>query len=170
MPATSLWTGSRGSIAQDFSALMAAFNLVLTTYIACVGAGFALMKMVGAFGSFLGPSLVGVLSDASGGSYTAAVLVLTAFLLIAFALQLLFPEPGEQHHCHHFTSGFRCILWRFKLADESDQRSFGLLLSMPPNLARQCKCDDWVNRYSFASSVELVPLSVRVFRNMSAAC
>lgn len=58
--------------------------------------GFALMKMVGAFGSFLGPSLVGVLSDASGGSYTAAMLVLTACLLAAFAMQLLFQEPGER--------------------------------------------------------------------------
>ena len=50
-------------------------------------------------GSFVGPSLIGALSDSSsfgGGSYTAAVLVLAAFLLAASAMQLLFREPGAR--------------------------------------------------------------------------
>lgn len=61
-------------------------------------AGFALIKMAGGLGSFVGPSLIGALSDSSsgggGGSYTAAVLLLAAFLVVASAMQLLFREPG----------------------------------------------------------------------------
>ena len=58
-------------------------------------AGFALIKMAGGLGSFVGPSLIGALSDAGGGgSYAAAVLLLAAFLLAASAMQLWFREPG----------------------------------------------------------------------------
>ena len=61
-------------------------------------AGFALIKMAGGVGSFVGPSLIGALSDSSDGSCTAAVLLLAAFLVIASAMQLLFREPGAQLH------------------------------------------------------------------------
>lgn len=83
------------------------------------GTGFALMKMIGAFGSFLGPSLVGVLSDASGGSYTPAILVLTVFLLTAVAMQLLFQEPGEQHQTVSSSASMCCILGSFAKANKN---------------------------------------------------
>lgn len=52
------------------------------------------MKMMGGVGGFTGPFLIGALSDASGGSYHAAVSVLAALLLVASVMHLLFREPG----------------------------------------------------------------------------
>jgi hypothetical protein len=57
--------------------------------------GFALMKMAGGLGSFAGPSLIGALSDAEGGSYGGALLVLAVFLAAAGLMQLFFRQPGE---------------------------------------------------------------------------
>ncbi len=58
--------------------------------------GFALMKMMGSAGSFVGPFFIGVTSDAFG-SFTPAMLMLAACLLGAAAMQLLYREPGT--HC-----------------------------------------------------------------------
>ena len=58
-------------------------------------AGFALIKMLGGLGSFLGPSLIGELSDAEGGSYAAALIVLAACLVLASVMQIFFRQPGE---------------------------------------------------------------------------
>ncbi|CAL5229393.1 g12711 [Coccomyxa viridis] len=55
--------------------------------------GFALMKMMGSAGSFVGPFFIGVTSDAFG-SFTPAMLMLAACLLGAAAMQLLYREPG----------------------------------------------------------------------------
>lgn len=56
-------------------------------------AGFALLKTVGAVGSFTGPFLIGALAD-SQGTYTRAIETLAAFLLIAAGLNIGFPGPG----------------------------------------------------------------------------
>ena len=56
-------------------------------------AGFALMKMVGALGSFLGPALIGALADATGG-FAAPCLVLGVCLAASAVLMLAFRAPG----------------------------------------------------------------------------
>ena len=58
-------------------------------------AGFALMKMMGSAGSFVGPYFIGVTSDASG-SFTPAMLLLALCLLCAGVMQLFFREPGKK--------------------------------------------------------------------------
>ena len=55
------------------------------------------MKMMGGFGSFCGPYMIGALTDASGGSFTPAMLVLSASLSVAGLMNLLLWEPGEEH-------------------------------------------------------------------------
>ncbi|KAK9803354.1 hypothetical protein WJX73_008105 [Symbiochloris irregularis] len=55
--------------------------------------GFALMKMLGALGSFMGPSIIGYFAE-HHESYTGAFIVLGCCLLIAAALTLLFHESG----------------------------------------------------------------------------
>ena len=51
------------------------------------------MKMMGSVGSFVGPYLIGLTSDASG-TFTPAMLLLAVCLLSASIMQLLFREPG----------------------------------------------------------------------------
>ena len=55
------------------------------------------MKMMGSVGSFVGPYLIGLTSDASG-TFTPAMLLLAVCLLGASIMQLLFREPGENSH------------------------------------------------------------------------
>ena len=52
------------------------------------------MKMTGSVGSFVGPYLIGLTSDASG-TFTPAMLMLAVCLLCASVMQLLFREPGK---------------------------------------------------------------------------
>jgi hypothetical protein len=47
-------------------------------------------------GGFIGPYLLGVLSDRADGGFGTAMLVLAAFLLISGTLILLFPAPGRR--------------------------------------------------------------------------
>ena len=61
--------------------------------------GFALMKMMGSVGSFVGPYLIGLTSDASG-TFTPAMLLLAVCLLSASVMQLLFREPGTLFTLH----------------------------------------------------------------------
>ena len=58
-------------------------------------AGFALINSLGAVGGFIGPSLVGLLTD-RGGGFAPAMLVLAAFLVVAGCLILAFPAPGRR--------------------------------------------------------------------------
>jgi len=51
------------------------------------------MKMMGSAGSFVGPYVIGITSDASG-SFTPAMLMLAACLLGASGMQLFFKAPG----------------------------------------------------------------------------
>ncbi|KAK9837315.1 hypothetical protein WJX81_005659 [Elliptochloris bilobata] len=55
--------------------------------------GFALMKMVGALGSFLGPALIGGLADATGG-FAVPCLVLACCVAAGAVLMLAFRAPG----------------------------------------------------------------------------
>ena len=57
-------------------------------------AGFAFVKMIGALGGFLGPSLIGLMADAHN-DYAASMAVLSCCLLLAGALCLGFTEPGD---------------------------------------------------------------------------
>jgi hypothetical protein len=59
-------------------------------------AGFALINSLGAVGGFIGPYLLGVLSDRADGGFGTAMLVLAAFLLVSGTLILLFPAPGRR--------------------------------------------------------------------------
>lgn len=79
-------------------------------------AGFALMKMVGTLGSFLGPALIGALADATGG-FAAPCLVLGVCLAAGAVLMLAFrapsaPPPASAQRawaaCKH--RGFRSLL------------------------------------------------------------
>jgi nitrate/nitrite transporter NarK len=60
-------------------------------------AGFALVKMLGGAGSFCGPVVMGALMDSSGGSFTPAMLFLSACMFAAAIMHLLFREPGGRN-------------------------------------------------------------------------
>lgn len=53
------------------------------------------MKMMGSVGSFCGPFLIGALTDANGGSFVPAMLVLSGVLFLAAGMHLLIREPGR---------------------------------------------------------------------------
>ncbi|EFN55132.1 hypothetical protein CHLNCDRAFT_134195 [Chlorella variabilis] len=59
-------------------------------------AGFAFINSIGAVGGFIGPYLLGVLSDRGDGGFGTAMLVLACFLLVSGTLILLFPAPGHR--------------------------------------------------------------------------
>ena len=52
------------------------------------------MKMLGALGSFAGPSLIGAIAD-KRHSYNLSMLIMAGLLIIASAMHMLFPEPGR---------------------------------------------------------------------------
>lgn len=78
-------------------------------------AGFALMKMMGSAGSFVGPYFIGVSSDASG-SFTPAMLLLALCLLCAGVMQLFFREPGKMISFESLCSP-QLVDWLFKPAN-----------------------------------------------------
>ncbi|KAI3428732.1 hypothetical protein D9Q98_007556 [Chlorella vulgaris] len=59
-------------------------------------AGFAFINSIGAVGGFIGPYLLGVLSERGDGGFGTAMLVLACFLLVAGTCILLFPAPGRR--------------------------------------------------------------------------
>ena len=60
------------------------------------------MKMIGAIGGFVGPSLIGLLAVAED-NYAGSMAVLACCLLLGGAMCLAFVEPGEclQPCCAH---------------------------------------------------------------------
>ncbi|KAL4428103.1 hypothetical protein ABPG75_002192 [Micractinium tetrahymenae] len=59
-------------------------------------AGFAFINSVGAVGGFIGPFLLGRLSDRADGGFTAAMVMLACFLGASGTCLLLFPAPGHR--------------------------------------------------------------------------
>lgn len=59
-------------------------------------AGFAFINSIGAVGGFIGPYMLGLLSDRGDGGFSTAMLALAAFLLVAGTGILLFPAPGRR--------------------------------------------------------------------------
>ena len=66
----------------------------------CCRAGFAFVKMIGAVGGFVGPSLIGLLAVAED-NYAGSMAVLACCLLLGGAMCLAFVEPGERLSSPH---------------------------------------------------------------------
>lgn len=77
-----------------------------------------LLPAAGAVGGFIGPYMLGLLSDRSDGGFSTAFYVLAAFLGVAGAAILAFPAPGHSEtHRHDPAAG------GLKAAPEGDEET-----------------------------------------------